>query len=426
MNHSPEKELALDAVRRLRAAGFEALWAGGCVRDLLLGHEPTDYDVATSATPHQVRDVFGRRRTLTVGLSFGVVIVLGDNSHATQIDVATFRTDATYSDGRRPDAVTFSNPREDAQRRDFTINGMFYDPLHESVIDYVDGQADLQRGVIRAIGHADDRIAEDKLRMLRAIRIAARFGFAIEEQTRAAIQRHAGQVSAVSGERIWMEVRKTLDSPRPAWGVAEWAAVGLLEHILPEVAEDWAATHQETLQLLAASLPLEWPVRLSALLWPAVGAEPRRVTAALTTLRQRLKLANDVCDALQFCLPVQVKLSAAEERPWSEVQPLLIHPYAHQAVSLYELRARTTTSPQTAAPMLATAQWLQQRLAQAPEQLNPPPLLLGSDLIGLGLKPGPVFKDLLEQARRLQLDRALTDRVSALAWVRDQALPGLG
>src|SRR6187431_2793035 len=166
------REFAVEVVRRLREAGLQALWAGGCVRDQLMGQLPKDYDVATDAAPERVREIFGQRRTLAIGAAFGVITVLGPKG-AGQIDVATFRRDAAYSDGRHPDAVTFTDAEHDAQRRDFTINGVFYDPLEDRVIDYVGGQEDLTRRVIRAIGDPLARIAEDKLRMLRAVRFAA-------------------------------------------------------------------------------------------------------------------------------------------------------------------------------------------------------------------------------------------------------------
>src|SRR5688572_4921449 len=177
-----QRAFALEIVEKLRAAGFEALWAGGCVRDELLGLTPKDYDVATSAMPDQIRDVFGRRRTLPIGAAFGVITVLGPRA-AGQVEVATFRTDAAYSDGRRPDSVTFTDAEHDAQRRDFTINGLFYDPIEGKVVDFVGGQEDLKRGTIRAIGDPRLRIAEDKLRMLRAVRFAATFNFAIDPDT---------------------------------------------------------------------------------------------------------------------------------------------------------------------------------------------------------------------------------------------------
>src|SRR5262249_50574556 len=193
-----EREFAISVVRRLQEAGHQALWAGGCVRDELLGLAPKDYDVATDARPEEVRRLF--KRTIAVGASFGVVEVLGQRP--LKVQVATFRSDISYSDGRHPDAVVFSTARDDAVRRDFTINGMFFDPLGNQLIDYVGGQADLQAKVLRAIGDPATRIAEDKLRMLRAVRIAARFELTIDPATFAAIRTMADQITVVSAERI--------------------------------------------------------------------------------------------------------------------------------------------------------------------------------------------------------------------------------
>src|SRR5438874_6755264 len=194
-NHAmTDRAFATDVVRRLKEAGFEALWAGGCVRDQMLGREPDDYDVATSARPEQVQALF--RRTVAVGVSFGVVEVLGPRTPdgPLKVQVATFRRDAAYSDGRHPDAVTFSTAREDAERRDFTINGMFFDPLEERVIDYVGGEADLKAGIVRAIGDPLQRLTEDKLRLLRAVRFAARFAFTLDPTTAAALKSMADEI----------------------------------------------------------------------------------------------------------------------------------------------------------------------------------------------------------------------------------------
>ena len=179
------REFAILVVQQLTNAGYQALWAGGCVRDQLMGIPPKDYDVATNATPDQIREVFGKRRTLPIGAAFGVITVLGPKQ-ADPIEVATFRRDTGYSDGRRPDGVEFTDAKEDALRRDFTINGMFYDPLKEQVVDYVGGKDDLKAKRIRAIGVPQERIEEDKLRMLRGVRFAAKFGFEIESDTLAA------------------------------------------------------------------------------------------------------------------------------------------------------------------------------------------------------------------------------------------------
>jgi poly(A) polymerase len=203
-----EREFAIDVVKRLQSAGFQAFWAGGCVRDELLGLVPKDYDIATDARPEEVQRLF--RRTVAVGVSFGVVEVLGprQDGDVLKVQVATFRTDAGYSDGRRPDQVVFSSAREDALRRDFTTNGMFFDPLKNELLDYVGGQADLQARVLRAIGDPHVRFAEDKLRLLRAIRIATRFDLTIEPATAAAIRAMADQLPVVSAERIADELRE--------------------------------------------------------------------------------------------------------------------------------------------------------------------------------------------------------------------------
>lgn len=192
MTENAQRRFAKQVVEDLRAAGHEALWAGGCVRDGLLGIEPKDYDVATDAGPDRVREVFGRRRTIPVGAAFGVITVLGPKP-CDPIEVATFRTDGEYRDGRHPESVRFTTAEEDAQRRDFTINGLFYDPIEERVIDYVGGEADLGGRTVRAIGDASARFGEDKLRMLRAVRFATTFGFDIEAETLAAIRAMAGE-----------------------------------------------------------------------------------------------------------------------------------------------------------------------------------------------------------------------------------------
>ncbi len=412
MTDSAEKDFALEVVKQLREAGYQALWAGGCVRDLLMGNAPEDYDVATSATPEQVRGVFGRRRTLPVGISFGVVIVLGPSKQAGQVEVATFRTDSKYSDGRHPDSVIFSNAEEDARRRDFTINGMFLDPLADKLIDFVDGEHDLQRKLIRAIGNADARIAEDKLRMLRAIRFAAKFGFDIEIATREAVSRHAKEVGMVSGERICVEIRKTLETQRAAWAVAEWSELGLLASILPEISGPWQNVRDQAMASLATQAGGDWLEKLSILLWSAIGSEASQVDRALQQLKSRLKFANDIYDALRFAMLAQPALDNAEAQPWSAVQPVLVHRHILAAMNLFEARVLERESARR------TALWLREKLTMPTEELDPHPLLDGSDLIKLGLQPGPEFSQLLQHARQLQLDKQLADRQAALDWVR--------
>src|SRR5262249_29716933 len=230
-----EREFAIEVVRRLQEAGYQALWAGGCVRDEWLGLVPKDYDVATDARPEEVRRLF--KRTVAVGASFGVVEVLGPHVESgwLVVQVATFRSDVSYSDGRHPDAVVFSSAREDALRRDFTVNGMFFNPLENQLIDYVGGQDDLRARILRAIGNPAQRFTEDKLRMLRAVRMAPRFELAIEPATADAIRAMAPQIGVVSAERVADELRKLLVDPRRARGMRLFMELGLAGSILPEL-----------------------------------------------------------------------------------------------------------------------------------------------------------------------------------------------
>lgn len=408
------RQFAVQVVQRLRASGFEALWAGGCVRDLIMGHEPSDYDVATAATPDQVRGLFGHRRTLMVGASFGVVIVQGQSREQGQVEVATFRTDASYSDGRRPDSVTFSTPQKDAQRRDFTINGMFFDPLEERLIDYVDGQADLKRGLIRAIGDPHARIAEDKLRMLRAVRFAARFGFELEPHTSAAIQAHANEVSIVSGERIAVELRKMLLCDRPAWAMAECQSHGLLSSILPEAAEAWSAHGAQMQQLLTAISAEPWVARIAALYWPLVDSQAgqaNQLTEWLSALRQRLHLSNDDHETLRYALQSQTALERADRLAWSALQPWLIKPGAPAGIALLAARQRFDSALSSALARIESA------MHSSPTELNPPHLINGQDLQQAGLAPGPTFRVMLQRVRDLQLDGELNSQQQAMAWL---------
>ena len=260
-----QRQFAVEVVRRLREAGFAAYWAGGCVRDELLGRRPKDYDVATSATPPQIRALFGQRRTLPLGAAFGVITVLGPRP-AGQIEVATFRQDAAYSDGRHPDHVTFSSAEEDAKRRDFTINGMFFDPIAREVVDYVGGQEDLRQGRIRAIGSPRLRIEEDKLRMLRAVRFAAVFGFAIDTDTANAIRAMAGEITVVSPERIAMEMRRVLTEAGRVEGMRLLIELGLATAVLPEVNELSPEEFEHALDVLGRLNQPGFPLALAAVL----------------------------------------------------------------------------------------------------------------------------------------------------------------
>ncbi|MEM7477399.1 MAG: CCA tRNA nucleotidyltransferase [Planctomycetota bacterium] len=402
-----DQSFAISVVRSLREAGYETLFAGGCVRDLLMGNTPADYDVATSATPDQVRQLFGRKRTVAVGAAFGVMIVLAPRK-AGQVEVATFRTDASYSDGRRPDSVTFSTPEEDAQRRDFTINGMFYDPIEDCVIDFVQGQEDLRKGVIRAIGDPADRIAEDKLRMLRAVRFAARFRFAIDPTTREAIAKSAPQVGIVSGERIAVEVQKTLQTNQSAWAIDEWSQLGLLSTLFPEAGASWQAGNNSVRSLVSELLAEDWHSKVAALMYASncVQAED------WNRLKQRFKMSNSDIGQIEFSASHQQQLDNAEELSWSVLQPMIVHEFWPAALALFRARCEVKFCQRK-------VQLLEERIAAKPE-LDPRPLLLGQDLIAVGLKPGPRFKALLQEIRDLQLDGKLADKRQALDWLGRQ------
>jgi len=396
-----QRHFALDVVRQLRTAGFEAYWAGGCVRDELLDRKPKDYDVATSAVPPEIRALFGNKRTLPLGAAFGVITVMGPK-RAGMIEVATFRQDAEYSDGRHPDHVTFSSPQEDAARRDFTINGMFFDPIERKVIDFVGGQEDLKNRLIRAIGPPRLRFGEDKLRMLRAVRFTAMFGFAIDTETAAAVREMAAEITVVSPERIAMEMRRVLTEPGRVTGVRLLVELGLAAAVLPEIVPGDAASQAQAEHaqgVLARLQNPSFPLALAALLAEQADA------AAVRELGLRWKLSNKETDEASWLVEHHDALLGARVMRWSKLQPLLSHPWAEQLVALHE--ASSPNGPDDAA-------YCRQRMAQPRDTLDPPPLLTGDDLRSLGLRPGPKFKKILQAVRDAQLDGEIQTRDDAL------------
>jgi poly(A) polymerase len=409
------RELALDVVCRLRAAGYEALWAGGCVRDQILGIPPKDYDVATSAEPEQVRDVFGRRKTLAIGQSFGVITVIGPKG-AGQIDVATFRRDAAYSDGRHPDQVTFTTAEQDALRRDFTINGLFYDPVESRVIDYVGGQEDLREGIVRAIGDPRERIAEDKLRMLRAVRFAGRFDFALDERTLTAIQEQAHELVIVSAERIAAEMRQILTHQNRARGVQMLQAARLLEVVLPEITElvpdePWSPESladtpwRRTLHILHGLQQPAVAVALAALLRELPAELPRRVY-------DRWKLKNEELEGVVRCLNDEAVIRRASQSPWPRLQRVLVAPRCEELLAYCQAVAEVLDGG------AMEIDFCRQKLALPPEELNPPPLITGDDLKQLGIPAGPVYREILEQIRDQQLEKRIACKEEALQLAR--------
>jgi tRNA nucleotidyltransferase/poly(A) polymerase len=378
-----------------------------------MGRLPKDYDVATDATPERIREIFGKRRTLAIGASFGVITVLGPKG-AGQIDVATFRRDGGYSDGRHPDAVTFADAEHDAERRDFTINGLFYDPLEERVIDYVGGERDLQARVVRAIGDPAARIAEDKLRMLRAVRFAARFDFVIEHDTLAAIKRQAHELVIVSAERVAAELRMILTHASRPRGVELLAETGLLEIVLPESAalladrEAWP----RTLAVLASLQRPTFAMALAALLREIHFGEPGKNLPQVVF--ERWKLSNDEFDGVQKLLREERLIRTARQQPWPKLQRVLVAPRIEELLGYCEAVAHVIDGS------TAEIDYCREKLALPAEALNPPALITGDDLKPLGLPPGPRYRELLETIRDLQLERQITTKDEAIEHVRGE------
>lgn len=401
---TPERLMAREVVRKLVDAGHEALWAGGCVRDEILGLTPVDYDIATSARPDQVRRLF--LKTVAVGASFGVIEVIGprraDGKHI-MIQVATFRADLGYSDGRRPDSVRFCDAREDALRRDFTINGMFYDPIEGKLVDYVGGRSDLEKKILRAIGDPSERFAEDRLRMLRAVRLTARFVLSMDPATANAILKHAGAIRVVSAERITEEMRKILSHPSRAKGVFLFLETGLAREILPELFEVETAGWEELISV-QGHLPPDAPFSLG---WAALLR--KLPLAKIQEISTRLKLSNAEMDLAMALVRHQDVLSFPEELKLCELKKLLAQPWVDSLLKFMHAIREAKGEGQ------AAVEFCLSRLSQwSNEEINPLPLVTGDDLKEMGFCPGPRFKDILEAIRDDQLNGMIKTREEAL------------
>ena len=457
------RSFAVEVVRRLHEAGYVALWAGGCVRDQLLGKRPKDYDVATNATPENVQAVFGNRRTQFVGASFGVVAVRGPRDAGT-IEVATFRRDVGYSDGRHPDRVEFSSPEEDAQRRDFTINGLFYDPLGDQLHDFVGGREDLSRRTLRCIGDPSARFGEDKLRMLRAVRFATVLDFSVDPGTLVAIVRHADELAMVSPERIGIELRKILSHPSRATGLDLLRSSRLWSVMLPEydppannrppvdtgvAAEDRAALAWQRTRDALGWLPEQAGISesIAAILYPLLVFAGRddlgpRIMEAVERVADRWRLTNEEASLARWLLENAESLCHADDEYWPRIQRLLTHPHGWKLLQLN--RALLQASGETPRPnellagdgdaasevaatggiahasasRLAPLDWCEEKLRQPRDVLNPAPLVTGDDLLRLGMAAGPELGTLLRDLRDYQLLGHLADRAAALQYAQ--------
>jgi poly(A) polymerase len=442
------QNLAISIVQTLREHGFQAYLAGGCVRDLQLKREPADYDVATSATPAQVMEIFPD--TYAVGAQFGVVLVPLSQGQPAQADtvtpkaqaveVATFRSDLGYSDGRHPDEVRFSqDPREDVARRDFTINGMMLDPGSDEVLDFVGGREDLEAGIIRAIGDPARRFAEDKLRMLRAVRFAARFEYAIEAGTLAAIQRLAREIQVVSRDRVRDELTKMLTEGHARGAFLLLDQTGLLREVLPEISamngvQQPPEFHPEGdvfvhTMLLLENLPHPCPPTLA---WGALlhdVGKPATFRVAPDRIRfdghveVGVKMAEEICNRLRFSnhdtaqvlalVDNHMRFGHVSRMKESTLKRFLRLPGFAEHLALH--RADSLASHGN----LSTYEFLQRKLTEIPpEKIRPAAVLTGDDLIAAGYLPGPRFREILENVEDAQLEGRLPSRESAMEYVR--------
>lgn len=431
------RSAAENIVRRLRAQGHEALFAGGCVRDHLRDVEPRDYDVATDALPERVAALFPGRSDL-VGKSFGVVIVR-EGGHA--IEVATFRRDGPYLDGRHPSSVTFTDAEEDARRRDFTVNALFWDPVSGEIRDYVGGRADLGARLLRAVGDPDKRFDEDKLRLLRAVRFAANLGFEIEGETWRALRARASEILAVSAERVRDELSRWLTGPDPARGLDLMDGSGLLAVLLPEVAaqkgvdqppqfhpEGDVFTHVRLMleKLRGAGEVLAWSVLLHD-----IGKVTTRSVDRDGRIRfnghevvgermardvlARLRFSNAKMDAICACVGNHMTFKDAPEMRASTLKRLLGRETFGDELELHRIDCLASHGDLSIYDFL-----VQRRSETSAEALKPEPLLRGKDLLDRGVAAGPRVGEMLRDAYELQLDGRLRDREAALAWLDGQ------
>jgi poly(A) polymerase len=436
-NSTAARRLAERICETLRSAGHQAYLVGGCVRDLLLGREPADYDVTTDAHPQRVAELFPG--AIAVGAQFGVMIVPEGDA---QVEVATFRSDVGYTDGRHPDRVVYSaTPQQDVLRRDFTINGLLLDPRDGKVLDFVHGQEDLRQGIIRAIGQPEQRFAEDKLRIARAVRFAARFAYSIEPQTFAAVRAMAAQITHVSAERLRDELTRMLTegAARRAFELLDDS--GLLAVVLPEVArmkgveqppqfhpegDVWIHTRLMLEGLPAGCAPtLAWGVLLHDVGKPPTFAPPDgpegRIrfdghvevgTRMAEEICRRMRFSNDDTEQISALVANHLRFKDVPQMRLGKLKRFVRLPRFEEHLELHRLDCLSSHRN------LDNFEFVQRFLAETPpEQVRPPRLITGEDLLGMGYRPGPAFKEILRAVEDAQLESKLTDRQQALEFV---------
>jgi len=424
---------AVHLVKQLKQAGYQAFLVGGCVRDLLMGRAPKDFDIATSARPDEVRSLF--RKTIPVGAQFGVLLVLkGGHPY----EVATFRTDREYRDGRHPEGVVFSTPKEDAIRRDFTVNGLFFDPLKERVIDYIEGEEDLKRHLIRAIGDPARRFKEDRLRMLRAVRFAATLDFAIDTATFRAVQEGASEITQVSHERIRDELVKLLTGPHPGLGLTLLDESGLLQVILPEVTrmkgvaqppefhpEGDVYTHTKLLldHLKAPSAILAFGALLHDVGKPSTFKVADRIrfdghdkvgAAIAERICRRLHFSNVETDAIQELVGDHMRFKDVRQMRLSTLKRFMACATFSEQLKLHRADCLASHGD------LTNWHFLKKKLKELPSrELRPKPLINGDDLLKAGYAEGPLIGVILKAVEERQLEGELSSKAEALAWVAE-------
>jgi len=432
------RETGIEIVRRLQTAGFAAFWVGGCVRDFLLGRQPQDYDIATNARPEQIEELF--KKTIAVGRKFGVMIVVEGKQ---QFQVATFRAESDYQDGRRPERVVFSNAEADAQRRDFTVNGLFYDPIAEKLHDWVGGERDLRAKIIRTIGAPEERFAEDHLRLLRAVRFAAQLGFEIEPETFAAIKKLAPKIELVSAERIRDELIKLFAPPHAGRGLVLLRDSRLLPGVLPELiatllcqqSPDYhpEGTVFEHIRLMLEKLPpgasssLSWAMILHDIAKPATAERDpatgaihfyghEKVGAAMAErILQRLRFPKKQIEEIVACVRQHMQFKDVQQMRKATLRRLLMRETFPLELELHRLDCLGSHGNlENYEFLVAQAEELKKKPAIRP------PLLTGRDLIKLGMKPGPAMGALLNEIREKQLADELKTSRQARAWAKKQ------
>ena len=426
------RENAIDIVKILQAHRHKAYFAGGCVRDMIMGNESADYDIATSAFPQEVLRLFDK--TIPVGAQFGVVIVV-KNDH--NFEVATFRKEGSYSDGRHPDYVAFTTPEDDVKRRDFTINGLLYDPVNDEVLDFVGGKADISSGIIRTIGNPIERFSEDKLRMIRAVRFASQFDFPIHEETKKAIIKLANEINIVSAERIRDELEKIFKGKNPHIGIKLLDELSLLKEILPEVSEMKGVRQPEnfhpegdvfvhTLLCLSKMNNPTWTLAMGVLLHDigktVTFEETDRIRFNLhekvgadmaKKICNRLKTSNDEKERIVWLVMKHLYFKDVQKMRLSKLKRLFANEGYPELAELCRIDALSSSGD------LSDYYYCQEMLGRlSQEEVKPKPLITGRDLIEMGLKPGPMFKEILTRVEDEQLEGNLKTKEEAIEMVK--------